>query len=68
MRPQGLLGELPDEYVELAKTVRRFAVEVVAPVAAEHDARHTFPYEVVAEMADMGLFGLPFPEEHGGMG
>jgi hypothetical protein len=33
MRSEGLLGELPDEYVELAKTVREFAVEVVAPVA-----------------------------------
>jgi short/branched chain acyl-CoA dehydrogenase len=68
MRSEGLLGELPDEYVELAKTVREFAVDVVAPVAAEHDAHHTFPYEVVAGMAGMGLFGLPFPEEYGGMG
>ena len=63
-----LLGELPDEYTDLAKTVRDFAVNVVAPVAAQHDAQHTFPYEVVAGMADMGLFGLPFPEEYGGMG
>src|ERR1700733_10868541 len=68
MKSEGLLGELPDEYVELAKTVREFAVDVVAPVAAEHDAHHTFPYEVVAAMASMGLFGLPFPEEYGGMG
>ncbi len=59
---------LPDEYQQLAKTVRDFAREVVAPVAAKHDAEHTFPYEVVAGMADMGLFGLPFPEEYGGMG
>ncbi|MBJ8338754.1 MULTISPECIES: acyl-CoA dehydrogenase family protein [Antrihabitans] len=61
-------GELPDEYLQLAKTVRDFAQSVVAPVAAEHDANHTFPYEVIAGMADMGLFGLPFPEEVGGMG
>ncbi len=61
-------GTLPDEYVQLAKTVRDFAREVVAPVSARHDADHTFPYEVVAQMADMGLFGLPFPEEYGGMG
>lgn len=61
-------GTLPDEYAQLAKTVRDFARTVVAPVAAEHDAQHTFPYEVVAGMADMGLFGLPFPEEYGGMG
>ena len=61
-------GQLPDEYQQLAKTVADFAKNVVAPVAAEHDANHTFPYEVVARMADMGLFGLPFPEEYGGMG
>ena len=61
-------GALPDEYQQLAKTVADFAKTVVAPVAAEHDANHTFPYEVVAGMAEMGLFGLPFPEEYGGMG
>jgi alkylation response protein AidB-like acyl-CoA dehydrogenase len=59
---------LPDEYQQLAKTVRDFAQSVVAPVAAQHDAEHSFPYEVVAGMAEMGLFGLPFPEEFGGMG
>ena len=61
-------ADLPDEYQQLAKTVRDFAREVVAPVAAKHDAEHSFPYEVVAGMAEMGLFGLPFPEEYGGMG
>ncbi|MEU2252690.1 acyl-CoA dehydrogenase family protein [Nocardia xishanensis] len=61
-------GTLPEDYRDLALTVRDFARQVVAPVAAEHDANHTFPYEVVAGMADMGLFGLPFPEEYGGMG
>jgi short-chain 2-methylacyl-CoA dehydrogenase len=61
-------GTLPDEYQQLAKTVRDFAQSVVAPVAAHHDAEHSFPYEVVAGMAEMGLFGLPFPEEFGGMG
>ena len=59
---------LPDEYQQLAKTVRDFAREVVAPVSAKHDAEHSFPYEVVAGMAEMGLFGLPLPEEYGGMG
>ncbi|MBF6085375.1 acyl-CoA dehydrogenase family protein [Nocardia cyriacigeorgica] len=61
-------GTLPDEYRDLALTVRDFANQVVAPVAAEHDANHTFPYKVVQGMAEMGLFGLPFPEEYGGMG
>ncbi|MBO0852597.1 MAG: acyl-CoA dehydrogenase family protein [Nocardia sp.] len=61
-------GTLPEDYRDLALTVRDFANQVVAPVAAKHDAEHTFPYEVVSGMADMGLFGLPFPEEYGGMG
>ncbi|GAA1458431.1 acyl-CoA dehydrogenase family protein [Williamsia maris] len=59
---------LPDEYQQLVKSVRDFARTVVAPVSAKHDAEHSFPYEVVAGMAEMGLFGLPFPEEFGGMG
>jgi short-chain 2-methylacyl-CoA dehydrogenase len=61
-------GMLPDHYEQLATTVRDFAQSVVAPVAAKHDEEHSFPYEVVSGMADMGLFGLPFPEEYGGMG
>ncbi|MFB7876368.1 MULTISPECIES: acyl-CoA dehydrogenase family protein [unclassified Nocardia] len=61
-------GSLPEEYRQLALTVRDFAQQVVAPVSAKHDAEHSFPYEVVAGMAEMGLFGLPFPEEFGGMG
>lgn len=61
-------GTLPEEYEQLAKTVREFAQSVVAPVAAKHDEEHSFPYRVVEGMAEMGLFGLPFPEEYGGMG
>ena len=61
-------GTLPDEYDQLRKSVADFARTVVAPVSAKHDAEKTFPYEVVSGMADMGLFGLPFPEEYGGMG
>lgn len=61
-------GALPDDYAQLAKTVRDFAQSVVAPVAAKHDEEHSFPYDVVAGMAEMGLFGLPFPEEYGDMG
>ena len=56
------------EQETLRKTVEDFARQVVAPVAAKHDAEHSFPYEVVAGMAEMGLFGLPFPESYGGMG
>lgn len=59
---------LTDEQQQLRKTVEEFAREVVAPVAAHHDATKTFPYDVVKQMGEMGLFGLPFPEEYGGMG
>ncbi|WP_427016941.1 acyl-CoA dehydrogenase family protein [Pseudarthrobacter sp. P1] len=60
--------ELSEDYQDLSDAVRDFADNVVAPVSAKHDAEHSFPYEVVAQMAEMGLFGLPFPEEHGGQG
>ncbi|NYE96678.1 hypothetical protein FHU41_002928 [Psychromicrobium silvestre] len=59
---------LSEEYQDLSDTVREFADEVVAPVSAKHDEEHSFPYEVVKQMGEMGLFGLPFPEEYGGMG
>ncbi len=59
---------LTDEQVQLRRTVEEFAREVVAPASYQHDRDKTFPYEVVRGMADMGLFGLPFPEEYGGMG
>ncbi|MDN5668191.1 MAG: acyl-CoA dehydrogenase family protein [Renibacterium salmoninarum] len=58
---------LSEEYQDLSDTVREFADEVVAPVSAKHDEEHSFPYEVVKQMGEMGLFGLPFPEEFGGM-
>jgi short/branched chain acyl-CoA dehydrogenase len=59
---------LDKEYEELRDSVRQFAREQVAPVIAEHYEKKTFPYEVIRQMGRMGLFGLPFPEEHGGMG
>ena len=59
---------LTSEQEQLRKTVEEFSREVVAPVAAHHDATKTFPYDVVRQMGEMGLFGLPFPEEYGGMG
>ena len=59
---------LTEEQEELRRTVARFTEEVVRPVSAQHDRNHTFPYEVVKQMGELGLFGLPFPEEYGGMG
>jgi short/branched chain acyl-CoA dehydrogenase len=59
---------LGEEYEALRKTVEEFAREEVAPVIGEFYEREKFPYEIVAGMGRMGLFGLPFPEEYGGMG
>jgi len=59
---------LSEEHEALRATVEEFARKEVAPVIGELYERGEFPYEIVAKMAAMGLFGLPFPEEHGGMG
>ncbi|MGK5630048.1 acyl-CoA dehydrogenase family protein [Streptomyces sp. URMC 123] len=59
---------LSDEHEELRRTVEAFAHDVVAPKIGDFYERHEFPYEIVREMGRMGLFGLPFPEEYGGMG
>ena len=61
-------AELPAELEELRKTVEEFAHSEVAPVIGDYYERHAFPYPLVAAMGRMGLFGLPFPEEYGGMG
>ncbi len=60
--------ELTEEQELLRRTVREFAETRVAPVAGELDRESRFPYELVAEMAELGLMGMPFPEEHGGGG
>ena len=59
---------LPSEYVDLKKTVEAFARDVVAPVIGDLYEAHEFPYDIVRQMGELGLFGLPFPEEYGGMG
>ncbi|CAN7271414.1 acyl-CoA dehydrogenase family protein [Microbacterium sp. LjRoot45] len=59
---------LTEEERELAHLVRQFADEVVAPRSYEADRTKTLPLDVVAAMGEMGLFGLPFPEEYGGQG
>ncbi|CAL9569790.1 Acyl-CoA dehydrogenase [Nocardiopsis dassonvillei] len=60
--------QLSTEHADLRAAVEEFARTEVAPVIGEHYENGTFPYEVIAKMGRMGLFGLPFPEEHGGMG
>ncbi|MFF5231228.1 acyl-CoA dehydrogenase family protein [Dactylosporangium sp. NPDC000521] len=59
---------LGEELEALRHSVREFANDVVAPVIGDYYERHAFPYDIVRQMGKMGLFGLPFPEEHGGMG
>ena len=60
--------ELSDEQRLLRDTVRAFAREEVAPVAEELDRTKAFPYEIVARLGELGLMGIPFPEEVGGAG
>ena len=60
--------DLSPEHELLRETVRSFAEERITPVAEELDREHRFPYELVAELAELGLMGIPIPEEHGGAG
>jgi alkylation response protein AidB-like acyl-CoA dehydrogenase len=60
--------DLGPEHELIRETVRRFAVERIAPVAAELDREQRFPYELVAELAELGLMGMTIPEEYGGAG
>jgi alkylation response protein AidB-like acyl-CoA dehydrogenase len=59
---------LDDELEALRKTVEEFSREVVAPQIGDFYEKDEFPYDIVRQMGEMGLFGLPFPEEYGGMG
>src|ERR1700753_4318423 len=65
----GVIGfRLDEEHEELRKSVEEFARDVVAPVIGDLYERGEFPYDLVAKMGRMGLFGLPVSEEYGGMG
>ncbi len=59
---------LNEEQEALRSTVAEFARDVIAPVIGGHYERGEFPYDIVARMGKLGLFGLPFPAEYGGMG
>lgn len=59
---------LSDDLEALRKTVEAFAHDEVAPTIGDYYVRGEFPLPLVETMAEMGLFGLPFPEEYGGMG
>jgi alkylation response protein AidB-like acyl-CoA dehydrogenase len=56
------------EQADFRQAVGEFAREVVAPRAEEMDERHELPMDIVKQMGELGLFGLPFPEEYGGQG
>src|SRR6201991_106163 len=60
--------DLPDDHELLRRTVRDFAEAEVAPVAEELDRTKQFPYAIVRQLGDLGLMGIPFPEEYGGGG
>ncbi len=60
--------DLSAEHELIRDTVRAFSLERVAPVAEELDREARFPYELVAEMAELGLMGIPIPEQHEGAG
>jgi short-chain 2-methylacyl-CoA dehydrogenase len=60
--------DLSDEQRLLRDTVRDFARQEVAPVAEELDRTKAFPYELVSKMGELGLMGIPFPEQYGGGG
>jgi alkylation response protein AidB-like acyl-CoA dehydrogenase len=60
--------DLSPEHELIRDTVRSFADEKIAPVAEELDREHRFPYELVSEMAELGLMGIPIPEEYEGGG
>ena len=60
--------ELSPAEQALSDEVREFADTVVAPAAYEYDTKRELPYDIIATMGEMGLFGLPFPEQYGGQG
>ena len=60
--------DLGEEHELVRRTVREFATKRVAPVAEELDRESRFPYELVAELAELGLMGMPIPEAYGGAG
>ena len=60
--------ELSEDHQLLRQTVRDFAEERIAPMAEELDREHRFPYDIVEALAELGLMGIPIPEEHGGGG
>jgi short-chain 2-methylacyl-CoA dehydrogenase len=60
--------DFTDEQKNIQRLARDFAQQEVKPVAEELDRTKSFPYEIVGKLAELGLMGMPFPEEYGGAG
>lgn len=60
--------DLTSEQAMIKRTIREFAAEEVAPGAIERDKTKQFPTEIFKKLGDLGMLGLPFPEEYGGAG
>jgi short/branched chain acyl-CoA dehydrogenase len=60
--------DVTEEQAAFRDAVRAFAADVIAPAAAEFDRTETFPVDIVRRLGELGVFGLPFPEEVGGLG
>ncbi len=67
-KEQAMDFALSDEQKIIRDTCRKFADEVIMPRAAEMEAKGEYPYDIIKQMADLGMMGIPFPEEYGGSG
>src|SRR2546429_8306103 len=59
---------LNEEQLAIRDTCREFAEQEIKPIAEDMDRTGAFPYQLIHKMAELGLLGLPFPEEYGGGG
>ena len=68
MTVTGPLFDTTDEQRAIVEMVRRFADEQIIPSAQRYDSEDVFPEPIVAQMRELGLFGVTIPEEYGGLG
>src|SRR2546421_5200461 len=66
--PAPMVFDLTDEQRQIQRLARDFATREVRPVAEDLDREHRFPYEIVKQLGELGLMGIPYPEEYGGGG
>src|SRR5205823_3107259 len=63
-----MVFDLTDEQRGIQQLARDFATREIKPVAEDLDREHRFPYEIVEQLGELGLMGIPYPEEYGGGG